>query len=252
MSDTRDLVLNVSLEVSSATVCVVWASAMINYGGFKGQELLKIARSFARSEYSKSSVKITLLRPYALCRIYLNGKVSLMGTLSEHEAKVHISRVLYKLRNRTSWRYSRARSLENGAKWNFTENPKMLKVKEALKTFKIDQLYARVILKDPLDLDAIYARAIAADVVASFQGQNTLRIVIPLADVSQIDKVVTWDSHLELEMELEAELENLTSLGVPSATLLVHKSAKVAIFGCSRREDIVYAMQQFATFFKLQ
>ncbi|UKJ89022.2 hypothetical protein MACJ_002268 [Theileria orientalis] len=208
------------LEIVSSDISVLWASAFLTNWHLSDNDLLHIARSMSRSEYSKASVKVTFLNPFCVCRIYSNGRVLIMGTLTEKQAYKRLAKTVRKIKYRTKWKvqipssnsynYSNTNSsLEenstrpsadqthsgedsehtsskvvhepmritdsekmkqnkhnrnrvgldgNGLTWKYVDNPRILKVSESLKTFKIDQLYCKVVLKNELNLEETYRK----------------------------------------------------------------------------------------------
>nr|PVC49690.1 hypothetical protein MACL_00002809 [Theileria orientalis] len=209
-----------NLEIVSSDISVLWASAFLTNWHLSDNELVHIARSMSRSEYSKASVKVTFLNPFCVCRIYSNGRVLIMGTLTEKQAYKRLAKTVRKIKYRTKWKVqippsstynynsmnsgseenntrpstdqahsglgseqtssrvgrqsshrtdreltrqnrdnkSRFGLDGNGLTWKYVDNPRIFKVSESLKTFKIDQLYCKIVLKNELNLEEIYRK----------------------------------------------------------------------------------------------
>ncbi|UKK01389.2 hypothetical protein MACK_002203 [Theileria orientalis] len=334
------------LEIVSSDISVLWASAFLTNWHLSDNDLLHIARSMSRSEYSKASVKVTFLNPFCVCRIYPNGRVLIMGTLTEKQAYKRLAKTVRKIKYRTKWKVQipstssynykntnssseenntrpskdRAYSDEdsehttnkvgqqsmhrtdrekmnqnknnrirvgldgNGLTWKYVDNPRILKVSESLKTFKIDQLYCKVVLKNELNLEEIYHKLDPKYINVNLF-KNYLRFEFNLSPQSEetdnnsnsklhsskiSDKVsnnndnnnsisnktsvfngsdmynntLLFKDDLDIGMELERVLENELIGSNKTSSCLVFKSGKISILGCSNRSQIVYTFNQ--------
>ncbi|ORM40599.1 uncharacterized protein BXIN_2065 [Babesia sp. Xinjiang] len=238
-------------NVVSSEVCVIWASTVVSKRGFQQDELLHIARSFARSEYSRLAVQIVLLSPFSLCRIYSNGRVIVMGNLTELQAREQLKRVLCKLRYRTKWKVMTQPgevSHGNGLQWCYLVNKDVLPVKAAVQEIKIDQIYCKVVFDVPLDLRLLHQKGIDTKHHITKISGSCLRLQIDLPQPQgeslpkeELDPAPVWDAGVELERELELELTRIATRKNRFATCIIYKSGKLAILGCCSREEIRFA-----------
>uniref|UniRef100_A0A3B0N0P9 Uncharacterized protein n=1 Tax=Theileria annulata TaxID=5874 RepID=A0A3B0N0P9_THEAN len=91
-------------ELLSAEIIVLWASALLTNGNLTHNELLYIARTMNRSEYSKKSVKIAFTNPLCFCRIYSNGRILIMGSITEKQAYKRLAKTVRQIKYRTKWK----------------------------------------------------------------------------------------------------------------------------------------------------
>ncbi|CDR97550.1 hypothetical protein, conserved [Babesia bigemina] len=244
--------------VTTAEVCVLWASTIVSKRGFQSDELLHIARNFARSEFSHFAVQVVIPSPFCMCRIYSNGRVVIMGNLTEGQVEKELSRVVYKLRYRTKWKVSTLRDRithGNGLQWCYVVNNNVLPVKTVLQSVKVDQLYCRVAFDGPIDLRLLLQRGLSAKQNITSISNACVRLQIDLPEPpenstgpAESDPTTSvWDAGLELERELEAELAHLRRQDKRFATCVVYHSGKVAILGCCNHDEVRFTFDALAT-----
>ncbi|BAM41329.1 uncharacterized protein TOT_030000592 [Theileria orientalis strain Shintoku] len=288
-----------NLEIVSSDISVLWASAFLTNWHLSDNELVHIARSMSRSEYSKASVKVTFLNPFCVCRIYSNGRVLIMGTLTEKQAYKRLAKTVRKIKYRTKWKVqippsstynynsmnsgseenntrpstdqahsglgseqtssrvgrqsshrtdreltrqnrdnkSRFGLDGNGLTWKYVDNPRIFKVSESLKTFKIDQLYCKIVLKNELNLEEIYRKLDPKHI-------NVNLFKNYLSDSDMYNNTLLFKDNLDIGMELERVLENELIASNRTSSCLVFKSGKISILGCSNRSQILYTFNQ--------
>ncbi|KAK1939646.1 hypothetical protein X943_001908 [Babesia divergens] len=230
-------------SVISAEASVLWASTLVSNHGFQRHELLHIARGFARSEFSGFAVQVIITSPFSLCRIYSNGRLFIMGNLTESQARKQLKRVVHKLRYRTRWKVLTQPSQVphgNGLRWCYIIDRNIVPVKTALHNFKVDQMCYKVVFDRPFDLQSLLKKGRQANYNITMISNTCLRLHVdlpqPLGDTEPRHELVTttpvWDAGLELERELEAELSQIDSSPARFATCIIYNSGKVAILGC--------------------
>ncbi|EDO07121.1 uncharacterized protein BBOV_IV007670 [Babesia bovis T2Bo] len=243
------------LKITKSTLCVVWASVVISRQGLQNDDLLHIARSFARSEYMGLCVQFVIVSPFSLCRIYSNGRLVIMGTLTESQAKEQLKRVVYKLRYRTKWKvimHPNQESHGNGLEWTYITNHNVLPVNEIAKNITIDQLYCKVVFDGPINLRLLLHNGRKAKHHITSLSNICVRLQIDLPnpptdpDTMPTAENPVWDAGIELERELEVELARITQEKTRCATCIIYKSGKLAILGCNNREEIKYAFNILA------
>lgn len=244
--------------LTSAEVCVLWASTVVNKRGFQRNELLHIARGFARSEFSGSSVQVIVVRPFCLCRIYSNGRIVIMGNLTESQARKQLQRVIYKIRHRIKWKVSTGFEEVkhgNGLTWNYVDDPNIVPVKIAMNDFQVDQLYYKLAFNKSFDLPELLKKGLKYKYSIVVISPTCLRLHVDLPqDVEEDEHPVmdntasVWEVGLELENELEAELVRIGRNNKHAATCIIYNSGKVAILGCVNSDQ---AMLTYSTLVKL-
>ncbi|GFE53971.1 chromosome complete related protein [Babesia ovis] len=179
-----------------------------------------------------------------------------MGTLTESQAHKQLKRIVYKLRYRTKWKViMRPNQISdgNGLEWSYIVNKNVLPLKTVLQDINIDQIYCKVVFDGPLDLRLLLHNGRQAKYHITSLSNICVRLQIDLLNTQKdtlakvpVDQTPVWDAGLELERELEQELARIALGKSRFATCIIYKSGKVAILGCSNREEIKFAYDVLA------
>ncbi|GIX65510.1 uncharacterized protein BcabD6B2_49450 [Babesia caballi] len=195
-----------------------------------------------------------LTSPFALCRIYSNGRVVVMGKLTENEARHQLTRIVYKLRYRTKWKVltqPRRISHGNGLQWCYVVDRRLVPVKTALEDAKIDQLYFKFQFEEPFELRKLLQKGREEKRHITSISPTCLRLQVDLpqrqddnlAAGAADQNTCVWDAGIYLELELEEELARAAGDKGRYGTCIIYRSGKVAILGCCSRDEVRFAFE---------